>query len=193
MTAGEMQVQDAVLAHIKHRWQDRELEAFRWELGSIQRDMPHFRVVRIPPKEDGSNWVYVTAGSWFGSRSEGHGHEFLLHSPVEEPLHVELLAQLAHYNADTDHRLRVGHTVPIGRPWLDDSAADHVVLAPPHSYPESFEYLTCGDFTVHFLWVLPVTPQEVVFRHDNGFEALEDLFESSQTDLTDPHRVSLVS
>jgi hypothetical protein len=42
---------------------------------------------------------------------------------------VDLLAITAYYHADRpEQQLDIGHTIPIGAPWLDDSACDHLLL-----------------------------------------------------------------
>lgn len=42
---------------------------------------------------------------------------------------MDLLAITAYYHAGPpEQRLDIGHTIPIGAPWLDDSACDHLLL-----------------------------------------------------------------
>ncbi|MEW9337413.1 suppressor of fused domain protein [Streptomyces tanashiensis] len=89
-------------------------------------------------------------------------------------------------------RLDVGHTVPIGRPWLDDSACDHYVVSQP--YPLGPEFEICewnGGSHARILWLLPITEAEKVFRRENGLEALEARFEEQEIDPADPKRASV--
>jgi hypothetical protein len=55
-------------------------------------------------------------------------------SPTEDPRHVELLAMEADLHADARYRLRAGSAVNIGRPWMDGSRADHLLVSLPYPY-----------------------------------------------------------
>jgi len=76
-------------------------------------------------------------------------------------------------------KLGLGHTLPIGEPWLPGSRCDRLLASLP--YPWGPELQTChvGDRHVDFLWLLPITRQERDFKVANGLEALEALLRSA--------------
>ena len=44
---------------------------------------------------------------------------------------------------------------------------------------------------VRFLWLIPLTANEVEFKRANGLDALEEKLEASRFDYLDPKRVSV--
>lgn len=178
----------ALIEHFAQTWPSRPMEVFSWELGPINETLPGFRVLRIEPLEDES-WVYASLGAFAATEHDRHGHEFLLFSPIEEPLHVELLALAALEHARPESRLHVGHTVPIGHPWLADSASDHLLASKPYPIAEEKAQLTLpSGVAVNLLWLVPVTASEVSFRHECGLEALEQRLEDSGASMSDSLR-----
>jgi len=45
---------------------------------------------------------------------------------------------------------------------------------------------------VRFLWLVPITPAELIFKKQHGLAALEERFEAAQFDFLDPVRASVV-
>jgi len=186
------EVFNGIRSHLDRFWPDRPHEEFVWTLGPIGQSLPHFRVRRVAPAERRDPWVYVTVGAWEATASESHGTEFFLLSPTENALHVELLAMVANLHADPRYRLKVGSTIPIGRPWMPDSAADHLLVSLPYRYGPSLELCELGERHVRFVWLVPVTAAEVQLTRTQGLEALERLLEQSNVDVIAPKRRSLV-
>lgn len=183
-------VYGAVRQHVADFWSGHAQEEFRWTLGPIGGQLPRFRVRRIAPKLLSDPWVYVTVGAWEADRASGK--EFFLLSPVESPRHVETLAMTAHFHADVRHRLSIGQAVDIGRPWLDESAADHLLVSLPYPYGPVLEHCDAAGLHVRFLWLVPITESEARCGSSRGVEVLEQLLESSDVDVIDPGRRSLV-
>lgn len=179
-------------SHLDEFWPDRSHEEFVWTLGPIGQSLPRFRVRRIAPAERRDPWVYVTVGAWEATAGDAHGTEFFLLSPTEDPRHVELLAMVANLHADVRYRLRVGSTVNIGRPWMEGSAADHLLVSLPYPYGPSLERCELGERHVRFLWLVPITAAEANLVRSKGMEALENLLEQGSVDVISPKRRSLV-
>ena len=95
---------------------------------------------------------------------------------------VELLAMVASYSTRDDHDgLHDGHTVPIGRPWVEGAEADHVYINRPYFVSQDFAALPYDDaFSVQFLWLVPITEPEKKWRHEHGQEAFEQLLEDHE-------------
>ena len=178
-------------AHLDSFWPDRPREEFRWTRGPIGDRLPAFRVRRAAPVRQDQQWVYATIGVWEATPEEGEALEFFLLSPVESALHVELLAMVANFHADDRYRLSVGRTMDIGRPWLEGSASDHLLVSLPYPYGPSFECCDLEDLHIRFLWLVPVTATEASFVVSEGLEALERRFEAAQLDMVDPRRGSV--
>jgi hypothetical protein len=193
-TGSEVRVTDvdAVIdAHIAGFWPGSLRETIAWNYGPIWDVLPRFRVIRVSPRSPREPWVYVTRGAWTVGR-EATRLEFLLQSPVDELLHVELLSMVAHLHADDRHRLDVGHTMNVGRPWLPGSSCDHLLVSLPYPYGPKLEWCEVQALRVRFLWLLPITKSERDHRVKHGLEALEQLFDAAAIDSLDPKRVSVV-
>jgi hypothetical protein len=89
-------------------------------------------VHEIEPGPRYAGWTYLSVGAWTAVHTDdGHGLEFLVCANQSSPLLVELVTMIAYYHAGPPtQRLEFGHTVPIGRPWLPDSACDHLLTGP---------------------------------------------------------------
>jgi hypothetical protein len=183
-------VRDAVRRHVERFWPDRPQEEFSWTLGPIEERLPGFRVRRVAPVQPTDPWVYVTVGA--AGTSDGDGMEFFLLSPSESPRHVETLAMVASFHADPRHRLAVGRTVDIGRPWIEGAVADHFVVALPYPYGPVLEHCDAPGRHVQVLWLVPITQAEAHHVGERGLEAFERLLEASEVDVISPSRRSLV-
>lgn len=161
--------------------------------GPIEDRVPGFRVFRIHPAYPGDWWLYVTSGCWEATQHDGHGAEFFLAAPRDEWINLESVTVNAYYHCGPVHqRLDVGHTVPIGRPWLDDSDCDHYLVSLPYPFGPDFEVCTWeGGAHARILWLLPITAAEKDFRREKGLEALEVRFDEHAIDPVDPQRASV--
>ena len=150
----------------------------------------NFYILKIPPNEKHSMWVYCTVGMSV-DRLDENLIELFVYSAKEDESLVELITVCASYHRN---KLPLGlhHTVFIGRPWLDNSLCDHGFISQPYIEGEEFEFFHFENEVIHCYWFIPVTPKEVLFKEKNGCEALEQLFEEKQFDYLDPNRDSLV-
>jgi len=105
------------------------------------------------------------------------------------PALVELLTVTAHYHR-TGSSLGLGHTVNFGRPWRPGSACTHGLISLPYLDGPRLEWLL--EPRVRFLWLVPITASELLFKKQHGLEALEERFEAAQFDFLDPLRASVV-
>ena len=179
-------------AHVEQFWPDRVHEEFIWTLGPIGEVLPRFRVRRVAPGERRDPWVYVSIGAWEATADDDHGTEFLLLSPTEDARHVELLAMVAHLHADARYRLAVGSTVDIGRPWIGDAVADHLLVTLPYPYGPDLELCRLDGRTVQFVWLVPITAAEAGLVRRDGLDTFERLLEETGVDVISPQRRSLV-
>ncbi len=134
----------------------------------------------------------MTIGAWEATVNEPHGTEFMLLSPTENPLHVELLAMVANLHADPRYRLCIGDTLKIGRPRLEGSASDHLLVSLPYPYGPEFEHCQVDDRHIQILWLVPITAAEAALVDDRGLEVLEQLLEDRRVNVVDPLRPSIV-
>jgi hypothetical protein len=177
----------------QHLPSESVLDLFQWELGEFPHEFPDFRVVRSQPTTPAEPWVYISTGAWSGEGDPRGGHEFVICSPVDEPLHVETLAAVARRQADRDVVDVVrGSVLELGEPWLDGASCEHFYLARPSSFVPEFEHATVGDVTVHFLQALPITAAEARFVHEHGAVSFEKVLAEAPIDFLDPRRTSIV-
>jgi hypothetical protein len=90
-----------------------------------------------------------------------------------------------------DGTLGLGHTLPIGEPWLPGSNCDHLLVSLPYPWGPDLETCHVGDRHVDFLWLLPITRAEHDLKIASGLEALESLFEERGLRYWDAHRPSV--
>ena len=177
-----------VRKHIEQFWPDRIQEEFRWRLGPVEDLIPEFRVRRVAPSVPSDPWLYLTV---VVSSVGTEGLEFVLMSPVESPRHVETLAMVASFIADPRSSVSLGQTLNVGRPWIEGSDADHLLVSLPYPFGPSLEKCTVGQEVVTVLWLLPIHQEEARFAHERGVEALEQLFDAEGIDFLDPSRSSV--
>lgn len=150
-----------VRSHIQSVWEGRDIEYFSWELGPIKKALPDFQVARVRPQSRGQSWVYISEGMSAVHRGETVRLEVFVLSPTEEALHVELLAMIAHFCADPKLHLGLHSILDIGRPWMEDSLCDHLLISLPCTVGPRLEWMKpdSGE-VVRFLWALPITKSE---------------------------------
>jgi hypothetical protein len=150
-------------------------------------------VVEPGPKAPGL-WAYISIGCWDAVHDGEHGLEFVILAPRCDARCELLLAMVATYHASprTENRLDWGHTVPIGEPWLDDSACDHLLVSLPYPLGPEFESAHWNGGHARILWLLPITSLERDFKAEHGIEALEERFDAGAIAYWDPARPSVV-
>lgn len=169
------------------------MDWFTWELGPIREVLPHFRVARVQPLKKSQPWAYVSCGMSSIIRCHTEPIEAFVLSPIEEALHVELLAMIAHFCADMKLSFGLNRILDIGRPWLEGSSCDHLLISLPYPFGPKLEWLELPKGKkVRFLWALPITRDEAAFARAEGVEALEQLFDLHRINAVDPNRPSVV-
>lgn len=181
---------ESVETHVRGFFQDHSVTAEDYDLGPERREMvPGLRILTVSPGPCADSWAYVTAGCWPVAGREGHGVEFVLTTPVRDERFAALLAMTAFYHAV--HHLDLGHSLPIGEPWLPGSECDHLLVSLPYLHGPDLERCPLPDGHARILWVLPVTAAEMEYRREHGHEALERLFDEHAIVPTDPKRRSV--
>lgn len=89
-------------------------------------------------------------------------------------------------------KLDIGHTLPIGEPWLPGSSCDHLLVSVPYPFGQELQTCHVGDRHVEFLWLLPITTSERDFKLSAGLEALESRFDDVGLKYWQPNRTSVV-
>lgn len=179
---------DAVARHYEAVW-PRRGESLTWSRGPVS-DLPKgFVVLRFAPAAPRPAWTYATV--CMSQEEDESPLELHLFSPIETMAHVELLTVIAHYH-HTVTRLSLGHTVNFGRPWLPESVCTYGLISLPYLDGPKLEILDLGTTKGRFLWLIPLTPEEVEFKKRYGLEALEAKFEEAKFDYLDPYRHSVV-
>lgn len=184
----------ALLDHLQARFPGQVIDEVLGVPGPIEDLVEGFRIFRIHPRRAGGWWLYVSSGCWAATQEHGHGLEFVLTAPVDDWVNLENTTMNAYYHCGSvKSRLDVGHTVPIGRPWLGDSPCDHYLVSLPYPFGPDFEVCTWGDGAhARILWLLPITKAERDFRREQGLDALECLFEERAINPVDIGRASVV-
>ncbi len=161
-----------------------------WTLGPAVDLLPRLRIAVLGPGPLTNLWVYATVGASEATPDPTDGLEFFMTVPSEDLRHVELLTMTAYYHRTEG--LGLGHTFPIGEPWLPDSACDHMLISLPYPFGPELEVCCLGERDFHLYWVLPITKAEREFKAEHGLEALEQRFDAHAIEFWDPQRPSVV-
>jgi hypothetical protein len=179
--------------HLEVFFQGHEIDCLPGVSGPVEQRIPGFRIFRVGPGPRFKGWTYVSSGCWSVTSHEGHGLEFVLTAQADHWQHLESVTMNAYYHSGPPHqRLDHGHVVPIGRPWMSDSACDRYLVSLPYPFGPDFEVCVWDHGHARILWLLPITPAERDLVLSAGLEALETLFDQAEIDFTDPHRASVV-
>jgi hypothetical protein len=161
----------------------------QWDLGPTS-DLPiGFSILEFEPTVDREMWTYATCG--MSSICSKNLIELHIFSPVRDKSLVELLTVIAHYHK-TGSYLDLNHTVNFGRPWLPDSLCEYGLISLPYIDGVKLEKLVLDHFYIHCLWLIPITPEEVIYKKEKGIESLEEEFERNNFNYADPYRRSVV-
>ena len=187
-------VKEELEAHVRAFFAGHSVEPAEYDLGDGTRgSVPALRVLEIAPGPRDGAWAYVTVGASVTSDRPGAGREFVLMAPVRDPRFADLLAMTVFYHCGPEpHWLDVGHSLPVGEPWLPGSACDHFLVSLPYMHGPALEHCPLPNgHHARFLWLLPVTSSEIAYRRTHGTEALEQLFDEAAIDPVDPRRPSV--
>lgn len=177
-----------VRRHLRQFFAGHRCEEHVWTLGPTLDELPRLRVPEFAPGPKSGLWVYATAGAW-EARSDPQ-LEFLITAPEADLRHVELLFMAAWYHGR--HGLGVGHTLPIGEPWLPGSTCEFLLVSRPYPFGPQLEVCDLPDGHLHVLWLLPITAAEREFKVREGVEALEQRFDACGLEYGVPDRASAV-
>ncbi len=173
--------------HVHRFFGGHEIRARSWTRGPLAHH-ESFRVLEIAPGPVSGHWNYASVGA--GGLHGSDFIEFLLTCPQQTERATELVAMAAYYHSTEG--LGIGHTLPIGEPWLPGASCDHFLVSLPYPFGPSLEVANYDDREHRFLWLLPITADEREFKRDRGQEQLERLFDSQQIEYWNPDRPSVV-
>jgi len=174
--------------HLKEFFAGHNSEEHIWALGPALDELPELRVVEFAPGPKTNLWVYATIGTWKVRKDPQL--EFIIAAPESDQRHVELLFMAAWYHGH--QRLGIGHTLPIGEPWLHGSNCEFFLVTIPYPFGPELEVCNFPDRHVHVLWLLPITETERKFKIQEGLEALEQRFDECGLQYWVPDRASVV-
>jgi suppressor of fused protein SUFU len=181
---------DALRKHIGNYFLDHSIQEHQWNEGPIVKFLPRFSVLEVTPGPKTSLWTYISLGAWEIQHEQSGLLEFMVIAPEQSKQHILALAMTTYYHIENP--LGVGHTFPIGEPWLEGSRCDHVLVSRPYPYGPEFEVCNLAKQNIHILWLLPITKAERDYKGEHGLEALENLFEESELEYWQINRESIV-
>ncbi len=178
---------EATTCHIRGFFSGHRIAVRQWTLGPAVTVLPDLRVLEIGPGPRMGRWTYVTAGAWDGALQP---LEFMIIGDKRREAYVELLTMIAYYARD--HRLGLGHVIPIGRPLVSGSACEYVYLSLPYTFGPELEVVHLPDADHRILWVFPITPPERSLLLEQGPDPLEAHFEAKAVEYWSPFRLSVI-
>ena len=165
----------ALERHARSFFAGHECTVTAWAPGPTARLFPASRVLVFGPGPRGLGYAYVSIGA--SNVRTDVSREFVILAPRTDSSLTETLAMILYYHHTEG--LDLGHTFPIGRPWLPEANLDHFLVTLPYPFGPALEECHVGSHDVQFLWLMPVHESEVRFRHKYGLEALESRFDRS--------------
>ena len=156
----------------------------------VHKLLPSFNVLKYRPDKNRNSWIYATCG--MSENDEENGLELFILAPTENDFMIKLLSAIAYYHA-SGNKLDLGHTVNFGMGWYKDSECDHGLISLPYLYGPDLEWLKEEKMNIRFLWLVPITADELDYKKANGVDALEDLFEEKEFNYIDPFRDSVIN
>ena len=182
---------EAVEQHLCAFFAGHEITPLVWPVGPADQRLRGFRVLRIGPGPRTGLWVFASVGA--STIADGGRQEFVLCAPTDDPLHLETVAMVATYHAGGGRdRLGLGHTVPIGRPWVAGSECSVLLVSLPYPFGPELERCAIPSGEVQLLWLLPITEAELRFKQAYGLEALEQRFDAVGLEYWRPDRQSVI-
>lgn len=177
----------AIEEHYMRNWAT-PTESIRWGQGPIKELPSEFRVLIFPRSH--STLAFATqCMSLPEDQNRVELHLLTRVSGIVKDSLVELLTAVAHYHR-TGNNLQLGDSVNFGRPWLPGSKCTHGLISLPYLDGPKLEWLE--EPRTRFLWLIPITPEELKCRTDHGTDYLEEQFELKRFDYLDPVRDSVV-
>lgn len=182
---------DIVLKHYINVWKNKPIEK-KWKEGPTDSLFKDFKILEFPPSDKRDMWTYSTVG--MSNMDEENPIELHIFSSKQDDSIVELLTVIAHYH-QTETNLELWHTINFGRPWQDNSDCSYGLISLPYLDGPKLEnlYIPEYDENLKFLWLIPITKDEVKYKKEYGIEALEKKFESTKFNYLDSSRTSVVS
>lgn len=151
--------------------------------------LPSFDVLKFKPNKKRNSWIYATCG--MSENDKEQGLEIFILSPTENDFLITLLTAIAHYHA-SGNTLDLGHTVNFGCGWYEESRCDHGLISLPYLDGPDLEWMETKSVNIRFLWLIPITQEELQYKKAKGMEALECLFEEANFNYIDPFRKSVI-
>src|ERR1043165_3824146 len=118
-------INSGVRRHLRQFFADHPCTEHQWTLGPAAEVLPRLRVAELAPGSQTDLWTYASIGAWEANHKPRL--EFLLAAPEQELRHVELVVMTAWYHHE--YRLGLGHTFPIGEPWLPGSTCNFMLVS----------------------------------------------------------------
>lgn len=175
--------------HLREFFEGHSIESVVWPQGPIEKFLPGFNVSRISPGPKSQLWSYISNGACRVNHPNSGRLEFLLLAREDSARCIELITMVAHYQFNRG--LGIGHTFPIGEPWVPGSKCTSMLVSVPYPFGPSFEVCAYPQGHIHICWLLPITEAEREFKVAHGLEKLESLFEERAVEYWVPNRSSV--
>lgn len=182
-----MNYKELIISHYEKNW-GRNYFVRQWH-GKMNKSYEDFCILEFEPTENRKMWTYATCGM---ASSKSNPIELHIFSKEKDDDIIELLTAIGFYHLD-EQKLDLNHTINFGKPWQSNSFCTYGLVSLPYLDGPQLEVLTISnELELHFYWLLPITPQELKFKKEKGIEELEQHFEESNFDYSDPMRLSMV-
>lgn len=181
---------ERLTTHASRYFAGHSFERRPFDRGPIQSTAPGFHVLVFEPGPRCRKWVFLSAGGGTVRAPNAARLEFLCVAQHPDEHIVERLAMTTQYHSGEG--LGLGHTFPIGEPFVPGSTLDAGLVSLPYPFGPELERFDDAGSPVRLLWLLPITAAERQFKKVNGLEVLERLFEASGLSYWDFGRASVV-
>ncbi len=163
---------------------------------------PHIDTYQFPPIGERNHWTLITSGMSDKRQKipedikalAAPRAELFLYARKPESWMLDALEGLAVSPFKDALFLHWWHTVPNDRALAASaSRLTAFLLLAPYFEPDEFDTFEIENDPVDFLWVVPITEDELAYARKNGSEALLDTMRANGLDpVIDENRDSLV-
>lgn len=145
---------------------------------------PHARVLKVATPETGDPAYYVTYGLNGLVSATDQRLEYAIVAPRASDTHAQTLDALMAHCFEHSVIYEEGDVLILGRPWLEGSRMDRLLVSAPYPLGPKFEFFDAADHGKgRILWLQPIHEGEHAFVQEAGLKALQNRFEHAGIDV----------
>lgn len=157
----------------------------------VLKDFPKIKIALYAPTQLRPFWTYATVG--LSEISLDSVFPVELHMLASEKSRQVLETISAFLDFAVSHSLKPQEIFSLNQPAEVLTKCKHLYLSYPCLDGEGFPELFFNQKEIHFLWIVPITDEELRYLNDTSPDMLEEKFLEFEVDFANWDRNSLIS